>query len=74
MEPHTKAIETQTIVIWPLNQSTDTAQNDKNALTTFNVEKELERVKITIPLSELSKNTRHTNKVSKWIQNTLVDA
>jgi len=43
-------------------------------LTTFNVEKELERVKIPIPLLELSKNPRYKNQVSKWIQNTLVDA
>lgn len=42
-------------------------------MTTFNVEKELERVKIAIPLLELSKNVRYKNQVSKWIQNTSVD-
>ena len=43
-------------------------------MTTFNVEKELERVKIPIPLSELSKNPRYKNQVAKWIQNTSVYA
>lgn len=37
IEPCTKAPETQKTIIWPLNQSTDTVQNDKNVLTTFNV-------------------------------------
>ena len=40
----------------------------------FNVEKELERVKIPIPLLELSKNPGYKIQVTKWIQNTLVDA
>ena len=40
----------------------------------FNVEKELERVKIAIPLSELSKNLGYKNEVSKWIQYSSVDA
>jgi len=74
IETRTKAAETQTTVIRPLNQSTDTTQNDKNALTTFNVEKELERVKIPIPLLELSKNLGYKNQVSKWIQSTSIDA
>ena len=39
IEPRTKVFETQTTVIRPLNQSTNTAQNEKHALTTFNVEK-----------------------------------
>jgi len=43
-------------------------------LTTFNVEKELERVKILIPLLELSENPGYKNQVSKWIKNTSVDA
>ena len=42
-------------------------------MTIFNVEKELERVKIPIPLSKLSKNPWYKNQVSKWIQNTSVD-
>ena len=43
-----KLSQTQMTFIRPLDQSIDTPQNDKNALTTFNVEKELERVKILI--------------------------
>jgi len=74
IEPHTKSIKTQTNIIRPLNQPTDTTQIEKTILTTFNVEKELERVKIPIPLSELSKNPGYKNQVSKWIQNTSVDA
>ena len=46
----------------------------KNVLNAFNVEKKIERVKISIPLSELSKNPGYKNQVSKWIQNTSVDA
>jgi len=42
-------------------------------LTTFNIEKELERVKIPIPLAELSKNSGHKSQVSKWIQSSSVD-
>jgi len=67
-------IETQTTTIQPLNQSIDTAQIEKTILTTFNVEKELKRVKIPIPLSKLSKNLEYKNQVSKWIQNTSIDA
>ena len=43
-------------------------------MTAFNVEKELERVKIPIPLSKLSKNPGYKNKFTKWIQNPSVDA
>ena len=50
IEPHTKTVETQTTTIRPLNQSIDTTQIEKTILTAFNVEKELERVKIPIPL------------------------
>lgn len=42
-------------------------------LNAFNVENELERVKIPIPLSELSKKPGYKNQVSKWLQNTYVD-
>jgi len=60
MEPptiksHTKDVETQTTIILPLNPSIDTTQIENFVLTAFNVEKELERVKILIPLLELSK-------------------
>lgn len=73
IEPHTKAIETQTTSIRPLNRSTDIAQIEKTALTAFNVEKELERVKVPIPLSKLSKNPGYKNQVSRWIQNNSID-
>lgn len=53
IEHHTRVVETQKTTIQPLYQSTDTTQIYKTVLTTFNVEKELERVKIPIPLSEL---------------------
>lgn len=43
-------------------------------MTTFNVEKELERVQIPIPLSKLSKNVGYKSQVTKWIQNISVDA
>lgn len=43
-------------------------------MTTFNIEKELERVKIPIPLAELSKNPSYKNQMSKWIQSSSVDA
>lgn len=42
-------------------------------MTGFNVEKELERVKIPIPLSELFKNYGYKIQATKWIQNSLVD-
>ena len=57
-----------------MNQTTETTLIDKIVLTTFNVEKELERVKILIPLYELSKNPGYKNQVSKWIQSSSVDA
>jgi len=74
IEPCGKTVQTQTTFIQPREQSINTPQNNKNALTTFNVEKKLERVKIPIPLSKLSKNPGYKNQVSKWIQNTSVDA
>jgi len=43
-------------------------------LTTFNIENEFERVKIPIPLAELSRNPSYKNQVSKWIQYSSVDA
>jgi len=73
IKPHTKVIETQTITIQTLNQQTHTTQIEKIVLTIFNLEKELERVKIPVPLSQLSKNPRYKNQVSKWIQNTFID-
>lgn len=51
IKPHTKVAKTQTTITHPLNQSTDTTQNGKNDLITFNVEKELERIKIPIPVT-----------------------
>jgi len=57
-----------------LNQIGETSQIDKTILTTFNVERELERVKIPIPLDELSNNLGYKNQVSKWIQSSSVDA
>lgn len=74
IEACTKVVKPQTTIIQPLNQSTDTIQIEKIILTAFNVENELERVKIPIPLSELSKNLGYKNQISKWIQNTSVDA
>jgi len=55
-EPQNKSIETQTTTIQPLNQIVETTPFDKTALTTFNVERELERIKIPIHLSEISNN------------------
>ena len=72
IETQIKSVETQTKTIQPLNQPIDTTSIDKIILT-FNVEKELERVKIPIPLSELSKNPGYKNQVTKWIQNSSVD-
>ena len=66
-EPQIKSVETQTTNIHPLNQTTETSLIDKIVLTTFNVERELERVRILVPLSELSKNPGYKNQVSKWI-------
>jgi len=61
-------------VIQPLTQPNvhDTFAN--TIPTTFNVEKELERVKIPVPLFELSKNPGYKNQVSKWIQSSSIDA
>lgn len=61
IEPRAKPAQTQTTFIRPLEQLIDIPQNDKNAVTTFNVEKELERIKIPIPLSKLSKNPGYKN-------------
>ena len=72
IEHRTKSVETQTTIIRPLNQSTNIAPIENTVLTAFNVEKELERVKIPIPLSKLSKNPRYKNQVSKWIQTPLL--
>ena len=74
IEPRSKTTQNQMTFIRPLEHPIDIPQNDKNILTTFNVKKELERVKIPIPLSKLSKNPGYKNQVSKWIQNTSVDA
>jgi len=67
IEPTIKSIQTQTPTPQTTDSSTETFSSDKTILTTFNIEKELERVKITIPLVELSKNLGYKNKVSKWI-------
>jgi len=61
-------IQTQTSTPQTTESSTETLTFDKTVLTTFNIEKELERVKIPIPLVELSKNFGYKNQVSKWIQ------
>ena len=68
-----QTVEAQTTLIRPLDQSIDSFQTGKNILTTFSVEKELERVKIPIPLSELSKNPGYKIQATKWIQNMSVD-
>jgi len=73
-EPHIKSTESRTTKIQLLNQPNETNSIDKIVLTTFNVEKELERVKIAIPLSEISKNPCYKNQVLKWIQSSSVDA
>ena len=52
-EPQIKSVEIQTTIIQPLNKIGETSQIDKTVLAKFNVERELERVKITIPLDEL---------------------
>lgn len=49
-EPQIKSVETKTTIFQPLNQTCETSQIDKTVLTTFNVERELERLKIPIPL------------------------
>lgn len=71
-ESQSKSTESQTITIQPLNQWNETNSIDETLLTTFNVENELERVKIPIPLSKLSKNLGYKNKFSKWIQSSSV--
>jgi len=73
-EPQIKFVETQTTIIQPLNLIVETSQIDKIVLTTFNVERELGRVKIPIPLHDMSKNPGYKNQVSKWIQSWSVDA
>lgn len=62
-----KTTETKTTTIQPFTQSNEPNLVDKMVLTTFNVERELERVKIPIPLSGLFKNRGYKNQVSKWI-------
>lgn len=58
IEPQVKSVKTQTIPIQNLDQSTETPLMDKTHLTTFNVERDIEREKIPIPLSELTKNPK----------------
>jgi len=55
-EPPVKTIETKTTAIQPLTQANEHNIVEKIALIVFNVEKELERVKILVPLSEIYKN------------------
>lgn len=52
-EPQIKYAKTKTIIIQPLSQIVETSQIDKIILTAFNVERELERVKMPIPLAKL---------------------
>lgn len=73
-EPQIKSTKTQTTTIQPLNQIAKRTLIYNTTLTTFNVERELERVKIPIPLSELSNNPRYKNQVYKWIQSSSFDA
>lgn len=68
-----KSVQTQTPTPQTTKSSTTTFSSDKTILTTFNIEKELERVKIPIPLAELSKIPGYKNQVSKWIQSCSVD-
>lgn len=72
-EPQMKFAEAQTTIIQPLNQIVERSQIDKKKLTTFNVERELERVKISILLAKMSKNPGYKNQVSKWINSSSVD-
>ena len=74
IDPAIKSIQTQTPTPQTTKTSTETFSSDKTILTTFNIEKELERVNICIPLSEISKNPGYKNQVSKWIQSCSVDA
>ena len=74
IEPRIKTAKAQTTLIHSLDQSIDTTQAGKKNLIAFNVKKELERVKIPISLSELSKNPSYKSQVTKWIQNTSFDA
>lgn len=67
IEPAIKSIQTQTPTPQTTKSSTTTFSSDKTILTTFNIEKELERVNVPIPLAELSKNPGYKNQVSKWI-------
>jgi len=73
IEPAMKTIQTQIPSPQTIESSIETLPFDKTILTTFNIEKELERVKIPIPLAKLSKKLGYKNQVSKWIQSYSVD-
>ena len=62
-----KTIQTQSPTPQTTESPIETSSPDKTILRSFNIEKELERVKIPIPLVELSKNPGYKNQVSKWI-------
>lgn len=68
-----KTIQMQTPTPQTTESSIETSSSDKTILTTFNIEKELERVKIPIPLPKLSKSPGYKNQVSKWIQSSSLD-
>lgn len=73
IKPTIKSIQTQTPTPQTTDSSTETFSSNETIFTTFNIENEVERVKIPIPLVELSKNPGYKNQVSKWIQSSSVD-
>lgn len=69
--PQYKVVETSSIQ--PKRQSQDQSTIEKSPPPIFNTENELERVKIPIPFSELSRNPSYKQQVSKWIQYSSLD-
>lgn len=70
-EPQDKVVENPPVQ--PQNELQEKYSTKKSISNVLNFERELERVKIPIPLSELSSNLGYKQQVSKWIQSSIVD-